>query len=250
MRLGADPEIFLCNKDKLISVVGLVDGNKSHPLQVAYLPQGFTIQQDNVALEFGIPPAGTRADFVQYIRTVMEAGKEHCKGLSYSNKSCAVFDEDQMQTAEAHVFGCEPDFNAWTNRINPSPKPPHPFMRSAGGHVHVETTLPPTSVVRNLDLFLGVASVLMDKSGGPRRKLYGMPGAYRKKSYGVEYRTLSNFWIFDDKLIEWVWNETNRALFALRDGYRCNDPLVRKCIATGDEGLAQRLVNDYGLKVL
>jgi len=248
-RLGCDPEVFLLNKQKLTSVVGLVKGDKANPLQIESLPKGFTLQQDNVALEFGIPPAGTREDFVKYIATVLNAGKNHLPGLSYSTSSCEVFPEDQMQTAEAHVFGCEPDFNAWNSRVNPAPRPPHPFMRSAGGHVHVETKLPPKRVVRNMDMFLGVPSVLMDAAGASRRQLYGKPGAHRTKPYGVEYRTLSNFWIFDPKLIEWVWNETARALSALRDGFCCADPLVRQCISEGDVELAKILVDRYDLKV-
>jgi hypothetical protein len=64
-----------------------------------------------------------------------------------------------------------------------------------------------------MDLFLGVPSILMDK-GDVRKQLYGSAGAYRDKPYGGEYRTLSNFWIFDNHLIEWVWNNTSRAVDA------------------------------------
>jgi len=250
MRLGADPEVFMRNKDGLVSVIGLIHGDKWNPMQVEGLPKGFTLQQDNVALEFGIPPAASKQEFVDYIKTVKKAGKSYLKGLSFSYDSCAIFPADQMQTAEAHIFGCEPDFNAWTHKENPPPKPPHEFMRSAGGHVHVETTLPAEQVVRNMDLFVGVGSVLMDKTGTQRRELYGKAGAYRKKSYGVEYRTLSNFWIFEDKLIKWVWDETAKALSALRDGYVCNDPLIRECIDKGDKDMASLLVHRYNLKVV
>jgi len=59
-----------------------------------------------------------------------------------------------------------------------------------------------------MDLYLGVPSVLMDK-GELRKQLYGKAGAYRMKPYGVEYRTLSNFWIFSDTTIGWVWDNTD-----------------------------------------
>jgi hypothetical protein len=45
--------------------------------------------------------------------------------------------------------------------------------------------------------------------------LYGKAGAYREKSYGVEYRTLSNFWVFDERLSDWVWKNTERAVKAV-----------------------------------
>lgn len=248
MRIGADPEIFLLNQGHLTSCIGKVDGNKWNPLQVEYLPKGFTLQQDNVALEFGIPPAANKKDFIRYIQTVMEAGKAHLKGLSYSSSSCEVFPEEEMQTAEAHIFGCEPDYNAWTGRKNPSPKPPHPYMRSAGGHVHVETKLPQKAVVRAMDLTLGLRSVLWDKYGAPRRKLYGKAGAYRKKSYGPEYRTLSNFWIMSKAHTGRIWDGTAEALKMVESGVDVIKD-VRTAIDTNDIALAKSTLSYYGMKV-
>ena len=250
MRIGADPELFLTRKGKLVSCIGLVPGNKWHPVQVDYLPQGFTLQQDNVTLEFGIPPAGSREDFVKHIQTIKLAGRKYLKGLSYSTESAVIMPDEEMQTAEAHIFGCEPDFNAWTGKENKKPSPPHKNLRSAGGHVHVETTLPKEQVIRAMDLFLGVPSVIMDATGGPRRQLYGAHGAYRPKPYGVEYRTLSNFWIFSPKYMKWVWDETANALATVANGYDVLDTRVCECIDTGNRELAEALVKQYHLKVV
>jgi hypothetical protein len=38
------------------------------------------------------------------------------------------------------------------------------------------------------------------------RKLYGAAGRYRQPSYGVEYRTLSNFWLASPELVELVYD--------------------------------------------
>lgn len=244
-RAGADPEVFMHNGQQFVSVIGKVPGTKWNPLQVQGLPQGFTLQQDNVSLEFGIPPAASKEEFRQYINEVKYAGLKFLKGLSYHAASCAVFPADQMQDAEAHIFGCEPDYNAWTRHKNRKPAPPHPFMRSAGGHVHVETKLPPTSVVKAMDLFLGVPSLFYDKDGAERRQLYGKAGAYRKKPYGVEYRTLSNFWIFDDNLIDWVWNQTDAALTFVRTHGDLRDTRIRTCIDESNLNLAQQLLSEY-----
>lgn len=250
MRIGSDPEVFL--KDvagNLISCVGLVHGTKDNPMQIPSLPKGFTLQQDNVALEFGIPPAANKKDFVSYIQTVKEAGHEFLKGLSYATSSCEVFPADQMNTAEAHVFGCEPDYNAWTGRKNPSPRPPHPFMRSAGGHVHVETQLPERNLVKAMDVFLGLHSLFLDTNGQARRALYGRPGAFRYKPYGIEYRTLSNFWMMNKAHTAWVWDATERAVEFIEKGNLVTNTDVVKAINNNDKQQAKQLLAYYGVAV-
>lgn len=249
MRIGADPEVLLVNSQgKLISAIGMIGAGKLDPYQIPNMPQGFTLQEDNVSLEYGIPPASSAKEFSNHIENVMLQSLAYVRGCSFSKLSCAVYDADQMQNPAAHIFGCEPDFNAWTDDYNPGPQPPHPFMRSAGGHVHVETKEQPLAVIRAMDLFLGVPSVLMDK-GEERRKLYGKAGAHRVKSYGVEYRTLSNFWIFEDSLCEWVWNQTSEALSHLGWAEEVGEEIQRS-INFGDKALAQQLVDAYHLELV
>ncbi len=249
MRLGADPEVFMTNVNgQLVSAIGRVPGTKWEPFQLKDMPEGFTIQQDNVALEFGIPPADSKEQYVSHIKSVRNAGLTFLKNVQFSPLSCAIFPDEEMRHPAAHQFGCEPDFNAWTGKMNHKPEPPHPFMRSAGGHVHVETKLPKKPVVQAMDLFLSVPAVLMDK-GEERKKLYGTAGAHRPKPYGVEYRTLSNFWIFDDVLIEWVWRNTERALDSVRKRIRYNDigGVIVSCINNNDKPLAKQLIKEYQL---
>lgn len=249
MRLGSDPEVFLQDETgSPVSIIGYINADKWNPRQIPDMPAGFTLQEDNVALEFGVPPAATRVEFVKHIRDVMYKGLEYVPNMKFSTLSCIVFPEDQMVHPMAHVFGCEPDFNAWTNETNKSPKPPHPYMRSAGGHIHVETDKDRLEVVRAMDLFLGVPSVLMDK-GEDRKQMYGKAGAHRPKSYGVEYRTLSNFWIFQDRLIEWVWDNTARALTEDVDVSAYGDKIL-EAINNNNKQVASELVNQFNLEVV
>lgn len=248
-RLGADPEVLLKNaRGKHMSAIGFIGADKHNPLQIEGMKKGFTLQEDNVSLEYGIPPASSGKELWENIHAVMEKSKEWIPNLRFSNLSCVVFPKDQMMHPMAHVFGCEPDLNAWTKEVNPSPTPPHPFMRSAGGHVHVETKENPLAVIRSMDMFLGVPSVLMD-NGTLRRQFYGKAGACRVKPYGVEYRTLSNFWIFEERLCQWVWDNTARALDNL-DKFEEHGELIQQCINTGDKAIAQTLVNDFNLEVV
>ena len=251
MRIGSDPETFLVDASgKPISAIGYIMADKWSPLQIPDMPAGYTLQEDNVSLEYGIPPASTSEELVRSINAVMTKSLEYLPNLSFSKLSCIIFPEDQMQHPAAHIFGCEPDYDAWTNKTNQKPQPPHPFMRSAGGHIHIETTKDAADVVRNCDLFLGVASVLMD-SGEDRKQLYGKAGAHRVKSYGVEYRTLSNFWIFEDRLIDWVFRNTTRAeaTAGTWDVSVYADSIL-EAINNNNKSVARSLVDEFNLEVL
>ncbi len=249
-RAGADPEVFLQDAaGKPISSIGYIRADKWSPLQIPDMEKGFTLQEDNVSLEYGIPPASSAEEFVHHIQAVMERSKEWVPGLSFSKLSCIVFPEDQMQHPLAHVFGCEPDWCAWTGNTNPKPVPPHPYLRSAGGHIHVETQEDKHQVVKGMDLFLGVPSVLMDE-GELRKQLYGKAGALRYKEYGVEYRTLSNFWIFKEELIKWVWRNTARALENVSMDYTPYADEIQQAINNSDKTLAKKLIKHFQLEVV
>ena len=253
MRLGSDPECLLVDTaGNFKAVCGLLDGHdKWNPLQVPDMEQGFTFQEDNVCIEFGIPPASTSEQFKHHIKAVQQRFLAEHKHLKFSNLSCVVMPDSEMKHPAAHIFGCEPDFNAWNGKVNKKPSPPTPNMRSAGGHVHIETRLDVRKVIQACDLFLGVPSVLMD-NGEMRKQLYGKAGCYRPKPYGGESRTLSNFWIFDDKYVDWVWRNTERALDHVSKGRSLNGlkTSIVQCINENNKDIASQLVNELGLEVV
>lgn len=248
--VGADPELFLQTlAGKLKSSVGLIGGTKYEPRFIS--KEGHAVQEDNVAVEFNIPPSASAEEFVKNINHVLAYLKGYAaeKGLVFSKLAAASFPEDELQTIEAQVFGCEPDFNAYTLDTNPRPECDDPNLRSCGGHVHVATDLDKIQVVRAMDVFLGAPSVELDKDT-TRRKLYGKSGAFRPKKYGVEYRSLSNFWIWDDKLIRWVYAQTEKALsFVAAGGMVREDhfPIIQDVINNGNVEKSHILVDYYGV---
>lgn len=250
MRLGADPEVFLYDnvKARFVSAIGKIGGSKLEPLQIPSLPKGFTLQEDNVALEFGIPPASSQAMFVKNIQAVMNSGLSKVDGLDFSNLSAAFFPKEELDHPLAWRFGCEPDFNAWTGKENEKPEAPDPTFRTAGGHVHLETQLNPDKMGQALDLFLGVPSLFADREGQERRNLYGNAGAIRYKPYGLEYRVLSNFWIFNPKLIRWVWQQAHLAEKFVLSGEDVPTG-VEYCINNSELNLAAYFVKEYSLNV-
>ena len=72
-------------------------------------------------------------------------------------------------------------------------------------------------IVQALDIILGLESVILDKDAR-RKEMYGKAGAFRFKDYGVEYRTLSNFWIKDDNNIKWAFKKTIKAIELVETG--------------------------------
>lgn len=252
--VGADPEVFLVNHEgKYISGVGKIGGTKAHPKPISAL--GHCVQEDNVAIEYNIPPAKTKAEFVLANTFVLKYLDVKMKklGLSLKLDASALFEETELQTPQAMTFGCEPDYNAWTEDYNPPPRVEEDtyLLRSCGGHVHVGFSEPNTekqvALIKAMDIYLGIPSLFMDKDSR-RRKLYGKAGACRLKSYGVEYRTLSNFWLRSDQHIAWVWDRTMKAIDFVNAGKQIPKPhakQVQEIINTADLAQAVSFMDLY-----
>jgi hypothetical protein len=180
------------------------------------LGKGYSVQEDNVALEYNIPPCKTRAGWVLAHKKMLEhlKGLLSKKGLAYSIDASAIFPKEEMVDPRAHIFGCDPDFNVWSLEPNPRPHCDNPFLRSCGGHVHIAFQGTNSSKIllgRKCDMFLGLWSVIKDPDTR-RRQLYGKAGAIRFKPYGIEYRTLSNFWLADESKTGLIYDLVSIAL--------------------------------------
>lgn len=252
--LGCDPEVFLADHNgKFISSVGLIGGSKDEPRPID--DEGNAVQEDNVTVEFNTPPCQDSAAFIAHINKNKDWIKAQAEkfGLSTIIKPSAVFDDDQLTTEAAKTFGCEPDFNAWNDgRRNPRPEAENPNLRSCGGHVHIQLLDPNMDhleVVKAMDLFVGCLMLDFDDDTG-RRELYGKAGAFRKKSYGVEYRTASNRWIESDERIQWVWDQTEKALEFVAMGNTFTEEQGRRiqdCINNSDMDLLAQLKAEFNL---
>lgn len=218
--IGCDPEVFLQDPEGHIkSAIGLFGGTKEEPAPLPMLGKGFAVQEDNILMEFNIPPANDPESFMNYVQKAMDllSRRAAVHGLSFAKGSAYSVDKSELMHPNAQVFGCDPDFNAYTGEKNPPPKADDPCLRSAGGHIAFGFNIFNNKkyevvfgkgvkdnhrryLVMMADLVLGVASLLVDE-GEMRKQLYGKAGAYRPKPFGIEYRTLSNFWLFKPEVI-------------------------------------------------
>lgn len=254
MMLGADPESFLRHKTtgKFISSIGQIGGTKDMPRPID--DEGNAVQEDNVAVEFNIPACTSAADFIRNInknKDWIQTRASHFE-CELAIIPSAVFEDDELDTPEAQQFGCEPDYNAWLGgKVNKKPSAVNPNLRSAGGHIHIalEPDDDPLEVIKAMDLFVGCQMLKFDTDTA-RRELYGKAGAFRKKSYGVEYRTASNAWITTDERIQWAWDQTEKALEFVRFGSTIDKEmgeLIQRCINESDLEALTELNQYYGL---
>lgn len=281
--IGADPEFFLENADgNLESAIDRIGGYKTAPRSLGR--PGFFVQEDNVAVEFNIPPASQVEEFVGSIQWAVKEIENEVKtmGLRPVFMASVLFPSTELTDPRARAFGCDPDYNAWRGgAVNPKPHSDNVRLRSCGGHVHVGwphgAPVDAIRLIQLMDLYLGVPSVLMDgdEDARDRRQIYGKAGAYRNTTYGAEYRSLSNFWLKKPEYMKWVFNQTNRAVDkalefgkprsseipqSMVDGKRedyyhfmeandlCDE--IQNCIDYGNPLLAQKLVAHHDLEVV
>lgn len=249
--IGIDPEIFLRDRSSFVSGIGKFGGSKDNPLPFGTIP-GFALQEDNVALEFNTPPTDDCKTFVKYVNTALKELEQRAKaqGLTLSIVASAVFSDSELNNEHARRFGCDPDFNAWTLQENRRDDDVDPNLRSCGGHIHVGVDdwnmEHKINLVRAMDLYLGIPSIRLDNGieGTRRRQLYGKAGAFRDKVYGVEYRTLSNFWLASNKLKAWAFNQSQEAVkFIEQDNRLTNEDgeLIQAAINDGDQAALKTL---------
>jgi hypothetical protein len=226
--IGADPEFFLKIGEQFISGHGFSTiGTKAEPRKTAH----GAVQRDGVALEVNVDPAFTEEKFVQNLRGVLYDLNQIVRGWSKEAylvaEPVAPFKKAFLDRipAEFRALGCTPDYNAYSLEQNPLPDAEVQF-RTGSGHLHIGWTEGAEGyshfekcarLVRQLDYTVGLRTLLFDAE--PRRRiLYGKAGAFRQKSYGVEYRTPSNAWCADEKLARSMFRGCVLAIDLLNKG--------------------------------
>jgi len=265
--IGTDPEFFLKRGKKLISAIPLIAGTKHEP---APLKNGGTVQRDNVAVEFATPPAKGGADFVAKVKSCLKDVMDILPGdTTMEVTPSASFPLSELKHPEAKMFGCDPDYDAWRVEQNEKPDCGNKSFRSCGAHVHVgglgEDNMPivgleflqtfdgKIQMVKAMDIMLGIPSAILDNSAAAidRRKLYGKAGCHRPTDYGVEYRSLSNYWMKSPELVMLVYNLTGDAIRLVQSGglekmiEKISEDEIKRIINNGDVAAATKVVANY-----
>jgi len=237
---GCDPEFFFEKKGKIIGSEKVIDINKGLTFNTNGSDSSFKKFQeksrfivDGVQAELNPRPDTCRArlgnEISQCFRELYKKIQED-KELSINFSPLIKISKEELDSLDdkSKRFGCSPSKNKDIKHQNAVQlvDPLKYKYRSAGGHIHIGIDdnyggndvkyimNEPDRLVQILDILVGNTCVLIDRDPGnaERRKVYGRAGEYRTPSYGLEYRTLSNFWLKSYPLMSLVMNLTRFAV--------------------------------------
>lgn len=264
--VGTDPEYMLVEKytGHFKSTLDIIPGTKQAPHDLTELGEGFSIQKDNVLLEFCVPPVFndkgiTADDFINMSQSVYKAieytTEKFLKGTSYDivAQSVAKYKPEELDNEYARTFGCGASINAWTTDTFVVENDPNNLHRGAGYHIHIgytdqdiESTL---QLVKLLDIFVAVPNLRKNFEADQnviRRKQYGRAGDFRITPWGgFEYRVLGSGAIRGVHDAIEVYEGIKKAFKYLNNGFEISERLAfdtQICINTCNSGMVDKIL--------
>lgn len=207
---GSDPEFFLMLDNKTYSAIDIIKADKDNRIH----SDGNAFYYDNILAECSVDPTNDKESAITTLRKCLRDYAKVVAPYKLTPKASCDLDWDQLANPKALEIGCSPETCAYT-KLNIVPDQ-EAFkvnnLRTAGGHIHIGSEIfTPNNkfaAIRTFDLFLGVMSTYVDHDPtSPRRKqLYGKAGRYRAPSYGIEYRSLGNFWLVSPIYVDFIYD--------------------------------------------
>jgi len=216
--MGSDPEFFVVDKKNRVLASDQFFPGKEKPWKFDPGNRKLALFFDGIQAEMNVPASTCREIVSYYIRSCLRAAdKKIGKNNSIVIQPSIRVRQSVLNNAdpEARIFGCAPDFNAYTLGQNtPEMDASRHLYRYAGGHIHLgissqylkknntEYRLAKTEeghikTIKFIDYVTGAILVIMDKgvNAKRRRTKYGTAGCFRPTPYGLEYRTPSCWWM-------------------------------------------------------
>lgn len=233
VNFGCDPEFFFRSNGSIIGAEKILDkGGLS-------MGDGAKFIIDGVQGELNTFPTTCRALLCSQIQRAFVGLNESLKAKKGMNitadfgRTVEISKEALMDLAEeSRKFGCAPSNSIYSNPVGmklAEVDPTEYRVRAAGGHIHLgsfgrnnkdqirlDNALKKDykRTVAMLDLIVGNTCVMLDRDEGniERRKVYGKAGEYRLPKHGLEYRTLSNFWLTSAPLVSFAFGMARLAV--------------------------------------
>ncbi len=248
--IGTDYEFGISKDGEPISIVGKIGGTKNEPLDIG---NGCARQEDNVNAEVTQPPVNNFKDFVKYIEYGLSTIKSMVSGYDLNFNSLEIYSDEELNTHEAQVFGCESSFDVYARGLSRPAVATNPNLRSAGFHIHfgndklINNNEAMEKLVKLFDKYVTLPSMLIDPEQG-RRELYGRAGEFRMKPYGLECRQLGSFFLSDFRYIEWVWEGVEKCITQFENGENLNANLMFTRNDLDETCTIENIINSYDLE--
>lgn len=226
--LGCDPELFIADKngrivgaERVIPQEGLGAVPGSQPPRVVL---------DGVQVELHPSTSTCRQSLGYFIGRTFLSLRDALKAKpGYQVSFEPVVEVSAKELSElsdaARILGCSPSFNGLRPDAKVKVSKRNERLRSAGGHLHFglgdarrsrihQNKAETRQLVNLFDILVGLPSVLLDRAPGQerRRLIYGRANEYRLPGHGIEYRTLSNFWLRHYVLMSFVFAQGRQAI--------------------------------------
>lgn len=261
LTIGSDPEYMVEKDGKIVSAIPIFDyHDKYDRIEFGDGIQGY---YDNVNGEFSMNPGASTDETIQQFRNLVKNVGEFLKvkGAKLLAQSSYTFPEEELDHKDAKSAGCSAEFCAHEIDMVEPPVLRQTNFRCAGGHIHIgridwrepasEFLLDDYSkiaAVRAMDFYVGTTLTFLenDPTAPARKELYGKAGRHRPTMYGVEYRSLSNYWTSHPKLVSFVDRLTRYAIAQCEDNTKYwqnfNVKEIANIINTGDVELARQFI--------
>lgn len=256
LTIGGDPEFFFKDKktkkiigsEKVIPLNGLGEYEETNTKKITQ-----TVVRDGIQVELNPKSCSCRQSYQCYLSECFNDLNNHLKTLDNVelcfDQVVKVTKKELMSCSpSSRTFGCLPSFNIYQPKDDDVSKicvdPAKYLYRGGGGHIHLGTysyddytrklasnkkTIKALKqyddLIPVLDILVGNFSVMIDRHplNAERRKNYGRAGEYRRPSYGVEYRTLSNFWLRNTAVMSLIYGLARIGVYIVRESDKDRD---------------------------
>lgn len=239
--IGTDPEFMLrdITTGGIVSAIPVLKHGKEG--KVFLDPdKKFAIYCDNTMAECNVPPATSEDEFVDNIRKLFYFSNTFLDPARYTLATVASHNFTKAECANeiAMIFGCSPEYCAWTfSEKTPPDGAAGKVFRSAGGHIHIGRVdfasfdegedgvflmdfASKAELIQVCDATVGLALAYLDNdpTAAARKALYGEAGRHRLPIYGVEYRTPGNYWLSSPSLTRLTYKLVELAINICESG--------------------------------
>lgn len=266
--MGGDPEFFIEKNGKIVPAE--IIERKYPEIFVRTQKNRYGLKRyqthlikDGIALEMNFIPSFCREIVAGRVYSGFEKLSPLLRdGYKVSKKSYIKIPKRYMESLnfDSLNFGCKPSNNVYIgNNLRPEENPFNFPYRSAGGHIHFgftnatqiqqqALTERKNLLIKGLDVVVGNTAVLIDKDiiNKERRKVYGKAGEYRDTSYGIEYRTLSNFWLWSESLMSLIFGLAREVVYMVADD---NENLINELLKLVDQDRVREAIDTNNVEM-